>query len=260
MYTKLMNESLKTLIENRQALFKALIIPLIFLLIINIFFPKLIMLDGKLVFANDAEKYIAILFFLLSFIVNLSIAISVHRIILIKDNISPWNSVKTTKREWKFFYRSSLLGIISIIVFLIIFFFSTALFNMFMGKLSVVFATILSSTVTLVILSRFSMILPSIAIDEKMDFYDTWTLTKNYKFLSMFMVIIFPILISILIAVVYGLIIKFLTGISPHFEILYVLLNLFITTLVISCLSVTYSYIKEQTNKDMIENFEKTDS
>jgi hypothetical protein len=74
-----------------------------------------------------------------------------------------------------------------------------------------------------------------------MDFLDTLEFTKNYKFLSLFMVVIFPFIITILIAVVYGIVIKFfLVIISSYFEILYVFLNVFITVLVISCLSVTY--------------------
>ena len=61
-------------------------------------------------------------------------------------------------------------------------------------------------------------------------------------------------IIAILIALVYGLIIGFLTGVvSSHLSILYVFLNVFITVLVISCLSVTYSYIKNEINEKSLK-------
>ena len=82
-----------------------------------------------------------------------------------------------------------------------------------------------------------------------MSLLDALAFTKHYKLLSLFMVTIFPTIIAILIALVYGLIIGFLTGVvSSHLSILYVFLNVFITVLVISCLSVTYSYIKNEIN------------
>jgi ABC-type nitrate/sulfonate/bicarbonate transport system permease component len=99
------------------------------------------------------------------------------------------------------------------------------------------------------------MVLPATAIDEKMSLLDALAFTKNYKLLSLFMVTIFPTIIAILIALVYGLIIGFLTGVvSSHLSILYVFLNVFITVLVISCLSVTYSYIKNEINEKALKD------
>ena len=113
----------------------------------------------------------------------------------------------------------------------------------------------LSTLLTMIAFSRFSMVLPATAIDEKMTLLDALAFTKNYKLLSLFMVTIFPTIIAILIALVYGLIIGFLTGVvSSHLSILYVFLNVFITVLVISCLSVTYSYIKNEINEKSLKD------
>ena len=41
---------------------------------------------------------------------------------------------------------------------------------------------------------------------------------------------------------------------SFNISALYVVVNLFVTVLIISCLSVTYSYIKEENDKKSLEN------
>ena len=251
MYGKLMNESLKVLIENKKALFKALILPILFLLVITLLFPNIID-KGKMVFEDNIIKIISILLGIITLLINLSIAVSVHRIILIKDDISLIKSVATTKREVDFFGKSLILVILSGLVFIVVFFFSMALFRIFIldTQLLTICSIAFSGLLASIIFSRFSMILPSVAIDKKMDFLDTLEFTKNYKFLSLFMVVIFPFIIAILIAVVYGIVIKFFSVIiSSYFEILYVFLNVFITVLVISCLSVTYSYIEKENNQ-----------
>ena len=254
MYMKLMNESLKTILENKKALFRALIVPLLFFVVIDLSFPNVIQ-NGKFIFLNETEKYLVILLAFITFLINISIAVSVHRILLINDDISPWKSVSTTKRELKFFSKAFLLGIISFLAYLIILFFTTALLKIFLANDSFFVAFFLSLFVAIMIFSRFSMVLPATAIDEKMSLYEALIFTKGYKFLSLYMVAIFPALISFLIMIVYGLIIKFLSGVVwEHFSILYVLLNLFITTLVISCLSVTYKYIKEENYKNKAES------
>ena len=57
MYGKLMNESLKVLIENKKALFKALILPILFVLVITLLFPNIID-KGKMVFEDNIIKII----------------------------------------------------------------------------------------------------------------------------------------------------------------------------------------------------------
>lgn len=255
MYGRLMNESLKELIENKKALFKALFIPILFLLGINLFFPNIMVIqDGKPVFDENAKQvFMIILVFV--FYINIIMAVSVHRIILIKDDISFVKSILPSKIDLNFFFKSVFLGLLAGLVFLVVFFLSKLLFSLFIGQFGLAIPILLASLITFLAASRFSMIFPATSINQKMGFLDSLEFTKNYKFLSLFMVVIFPIIISVLIAFVYGLIIKFLSGVvSPHFELLYVFLNVFITVLTISCLSVTYSYIKEENDKKFLEN------
>lgn len=260
MYSFLMNESLKNLIIHRVALFKALIIPFILLTMINMIFDNFMIYDevqGRLVFANEEEKYLVYFLLFLTFLINISIAVSVHRILLINEDISPWQSIKTTKREWKFFFKSFLIFLFGALTFLLIFFFSTALLKIFIANFTFPVSLLLSLIFTLIVISRISIVLPAIATDEELGFYEAFSITKNYKFLSFYMVGIFPTIISVLVFFVYGLIINFLTVVvSNYFELLYSLLNMFITAFVISCLSVTYKYLKEESLKN-IEQIEE---
>jgi len=248
MYGKLINEALKAIIDNRNALFKALLIPTMILLVINLLIPKMIIVDNRVIFPNNDEA-LFIFLIVLSMYVNISMAVSVHRIILIKDDISSLRGIIPTKRELDFFFKSFLVGILLALIFFIVLFFSMILFKIFIEEYSFIFGIALSLLISTIVLSRLSMVFPAISIDDKMGFFDALDFTKNYKFLSLFMVVIFPIILSILITIIYGLLIEFISGVvSSHFEVLYVFLNIFITVLVISCLSVTYSYIKNKIN------------
>lgn len=259
MYGKLMNEALKSIIENKNALFKALLIPTLVLVGIDIFLPSSFLSNGEKINFED-NKFIFISFIILSIILNIVMAVSVHRIILIKDDISSLEAIMPTQTLLKFFLKSLWIGLLTgltfgilIAIFLLI---SIVTEQFTQNKFLVgVISYFLSTLLTMIAFSRFSMVLPATAIDEKMTLLDALAFTKNYKLLSLFMVTIFPTIIAILIALVYGLIIGFLTGVvSSHLSILYVFLNVFITVLVISCLSVTYSYIKNEINEKSLKD------
>lgn len=259
MYGKLMNEALKSIIDNKNALFKALLIPTLVLVGIDIFLPSSFLSNGEKIGFED-NKFIFTCFIILSIILNIVMAVSVHRIILIKDDISSLEAIMPTQTLLKFFLKSLWIGLLTgltfgilIAIFLLI---SIVTEQFTQNKFLVgVISYFLSTLLTMIAFSRFSMVLPATAIDEKMSLLDALAFTKNYKLLSLFMVTIFPTIIAILIALVYGLIIGFLTGVvSSHLSILYVFLNVFITVLVISCLSVTYSYIKNEINEKSLKD------
>lgn len=259
MYGKLMNEALKSIIDNKNALFKALLIPTLVLVGIDIFLPSSFLSNGEKINFED-NKFIFISFIILSIILNIVMAVSVHRIILIKDDISSLEAIMPTQTLLKFFLKSLWIGLLTGLIFgilIAIFLLISIVTEQFtQNKFLVgVISYFLSTLLTMIAFSRFSMVLPATAIDEKMSLLDALAFTKNYKLLSLFMVTIFPTIIAILIALVYGLIIGFLTGVvSSHLSILYVFLNVFITVLVISCLSVTYSYIKNEINEKSLKD------
>jgi hypothetical protein len=254
-----MNEALKSIIENKNALFKALLIPTLVLVGIDIFLPSSFLSNGQKIGFED-NKFIFTSFIILSIILNIVMAVSVHRIILIKDDISSLEAIMPTQTLLKFFLKSVWIGLLTGLIFgilIAIFLLISIVTEQFtQNKFLVgVISYFLSTLLTMIAFSRFSMVLPATAIDEKMTLLDALAFTKNYKLLSLFMVTIFPTIIAILIALVYGLIIGFLTGVvSSHLSILYVFLNVFITVLVISCLSVTYSYIKNEINEKSLKD------
>ena len=95
-----------------------------------------------------------------------------------------------------------------------------------------------------VIISRVSLVFPAIAIDEDMDFKDSWHYTKNFKLLVYITIIVFPIVFSLLVGGVYTLVIQLLVAtISEQLTHLLVLLNVAITVFLVSALSNTYLYI-----------------
>lgn len=259
MYGKLMNEALKSIIDNRNALFKALLIPTLILIGMDTFLSSSFVNNGgKIDFENN--KFIFICFIILSIIINIVMAVSVHRIILIKDDISSLKAIMPTQTLLKFFLKSLWIGLLTGLIFgilIAIFLLISVVMEQFgQNKILVgIIAYSLAILLTIIAFSRFSMIFPATAIDEKMGLLDALVFTKNYKILSLFMVTIFPTMIAILITLVYRLMIGFLTGvISSHLSILYVFLNVFITVLVISCLSVTYSYIKNEINEKALKD------
>lgn len=95
MYGKLMNEALKSIIENKNALFKALLIPTLVLVGIDIFLPSSFLSNGEKIGFED-NKFIFTSFVILSIILNIVMAVSVHRIILIKDDISSLEAIMPT--------------------------------------------------------------------------------------------------------------------------------------------------------------------
>lgn len=116
MYGKLMNEALKSIIENKNALFKALLIPTLVLVGIDIFLPSSFLSNGEKINFED-NKFIFISFIILSIILNIVMAVSVHRIILIKDDISSLEAIMPTQTLLKFFLKSVWIGLLTGLIF-----------------------------------------------------------------------------------------------------------------------------------------------
>lgn len=258
MYGRLMNESLKALIENKKALFKALFIPILFLLGINLFFPNIMVIqDGKPVFDENAKQvFMIILVFV--FYINIIMAVSVHRIILIKDDISLFKSIIPSKIELRFFFKAMLFGILLWFIFMIFSLFLIPLKMYFNNEYIIQIALYVAIFITSIAFSIFSMVFPATAIGEKMGLFNTLKFTKNYKLLSFFMIVVFPIILSSLIGFIYNFVMETILNVTSfRISALYVVVNLFVTVLIISCLSVTYSYIKEENDKKSLINKEE---
>lgn len=242
MYKEILKNTFASVFEKKDILFKALLIPTLLLMIFDY------LLDTDL-----ANLYISIPFFILSVLINITIAITTHRILLLKESQIPiWGLFKFTSREYKFLFATiGLLLFIFIPVFLLIVassFVDNIQIDSSIGSIMIVIVAIAILISIVVIASRLSLVFPSISIEKNMTFKQAWSYTKNYKLLCFITIILFPALFSIIFGLAYGLVIGFLMKlISPQLDVLYTILNVFINVFMISALSNTYKYIVSQT-------------
>ncbi len=171
------------------------------------------------------------------------IAISTHRILILGNkSVSKWGNFKFTSREISYLFQciklSILISLYTLIPLIVI-------LKLFENKSVHLLALSLVFLVSTIIFSRMSLVLPSVAIDKKMDFRDSWKLTKNYRLLMYLLVIIFPISFSLIIGQARGI----LLDLSPLiFNILNPILNVFIIVFATSILSFTFRYILKEEN------------
>ncbi len=160
---------------------------------------------------------------LTSWIIYTQVAVSTHRIILLGPNAVPnWGIYLPTFRELHFFMTSFILGIMMLPLLLF----------MAIPGIGIIMYTIASAY----LISRFSLVFPTIAIDNPMTFSDSWAVTKNYQILMLTVVLIFPIVVSIP---------EILFDKLPHTEIIVTAVSLITLVLMVAALSVSYKVINE---------------
>lgn len=260
LYKKIVVNTFDTVLKNSQEIFQKLLIPTILICIINFFLPEIIQsvnFNIKEIKFTTNESLMHLLLIFLFIMINISIAITTHRVLILGSTSVPkLGSYILGLREFKFLFKTILIVIIVAIPAILLFFIP------YVGIFLAIFIAILLS-------ARLSFIFPSIACEEDISFYSSWKLTKGHTFLILFSLILFPFLFSISVGLVYSLLIEFLVKtISPYFNILYSFLNVFITVFSISALSSAYLFIKprplnvkikhnSEPLRDIIENKKK---
>jgi hypothetical protein len=171
---------------------------------------------------TDSTTYYWGMFFA-AWIIYTQIAVVTHRMILLGPNSVPnWGIYVPTKRELHFFTTSFILGLMMIpITFL----------NIIPSGGSILF-TIVSSY----LISRFSLVFPSIAVDNAWSFSDSWSVTKDHQILMLTVILIFPIVISIP---------EILLSELPYTSILVTFISLITLIITIAALSVAFKVINE---------------
>lgn len=246
MYKEILKNIFASVFDKKEQLFKALLIPTLLLMVFDYF----LVLD----FTN---LYITIPFFILMMLINITISITTHRILLLKkSDIPTWGLFKLGSREYKFTLSSGGLGLILlatlIIGAIVLGVMGTILKSAGNLNIFIYTAAFFLFIYMMYVATRLSMVFPSIAVDKALTFKQSWKYTQKYKLLCFITIVVFPLLFAILISLVYGLVIKFLmTVISSELAVLYSLLNVFINVFIISALSVTYEYV--------IANVDQTD-
>ena len=237
MYKNILRDTFASVFEEKDALFKALIIPTLLLMFFNYF--------G----AFDVNNlYLSIPIIVLTIIINITISITTHRILLLKENSIPtWGLFKLSSREGKFFLSTFALGLIIILVGVLtmagVMLFE-ALFTNFLNPTINAIIIVFILFAILSVMSRLSIVFPAISVDKNITFTDSWNYTKDYKLLCFITIIVFPALFAIALSLPYGFIIDILADkISSHMTAFYSILNVFINIFIISALSNTYLYI-----------------
>lgn len=230
MYKEIITKSLKDVFDNYEGLFKSLLIPTALLFIIEYFSVNYIGVN-KLSILN-------ILLLVLSLLINMVILITVHRVLILgSDSVPTWGLKSYTKREFTFLlkYLAMIFGVV-FLIFMVVLILNQSTLLYFV--LPVLFIAIC------IVISRLSLVFPSISIDENMSFFDSWEYTKNYKLLVFTTIIVFPLIFSLIVGGIYALIIGFLASVvSSGLSILMILLNVVISVFLVSALSNTYMYI-----------------
>ena len=234
MYKNLIMKSIRDIFDNYEVIGKALVIPTVLLFVLNF--------ASTAMTSPDKHFSIASIFFIfLSFLVDIVILITVHRILILgNDSVPKWGIQKFEKREFAFFQKYLIIALVFIVVVVL----TTAFFQIF--GVNIFASMFLSMSVCAVYLSRISLVFPAIAVDTKMSFRDSFEFTRDFKLLIFVTVIVFPVVFSLVIGGIYTFIISMLVAsLSPHLNFLMVLLNVIISVFLVSALSNTYMYISE---------------
>lgn len=251
MYKEIFKRALDLLLEKKNILIKALLIPFVILTIIENYYPS----DIQIINLN-VDNGLSIFLIVLSLLISILISITVHRILLLPEHQTPTFGILTlSKREFSFIlkviYLTVFLIVFTLILYGVLLLLAKPIIEVLFGPLVSNIFSLISIVVigifVLVLFSRMSLTFPTIAVDKPIGLYDSLALTKNHKTLVFFTVTVIPLVLAILLGFVYGLVIEFLMAlISQKLSVLYSLLNIFITVLIIAFISVTYEYLINQ--------------
>lgn len=196
-------------LELKRPLAKALLLPFVFYLVIEIVAE----------FELNLTAYVFLT--ILSVLVQTIFAITTHRMILLGPQFVPeWGQLSWSRRETFFALHVVGLGLVLASVCLLWFI--------------PVVGWILAIGLTIWLAARLSLVFPAIAINHGVTFGLSWKLTKNYQLLMMGVVIVFPLLFLIPIA---------LFGLIPYTLLLTNFLEVFATVFMVAALSVAYKVI-----------------
>jgi hypothetical protein len=157
-------------------------------------------------------------------IVHTLFAITTHRIVLLGRESTPkWGILNWSKRETKFVLHMFGLGLM-VIPLVVLGFVPVVGMILFLG-------------VMFWFIGRLSLVFPAIAIDQGISFKYSWELTRNYQFLMVLVVIVFPLLL---------LIPSMLISMVPYTFIITSTLSTLSTVFMVTALSITYREICEE--------------
>jgi hypothetical protein len=174
------------------------------------------------------------------------IAITTHRIILLGPaSIPVWGLSRVTFREIYYSLHALVIaGLTIVIEWLLFFVVAKGMFVVAPSKLQSNFALFLLIVFASLFVSRLSLVLPGIAIDQGVSFKLSWQLTGKHPTLLFVAVVALPTLIFLGSGLIYFIYLKAYLVNNPLFVyISFNLLTFVIDVLVVTLLSVAYRQI-----------------
>ncbi|MDO3386134.1 hypothetical protein QWI17_09830 [Gilvimarinus sp. SDUM040013] len=197
-------------------------------LIMALLWPTIVLTLIDLTFYLELGFIYSFVFELISFIIQVIFAITIHRLVLLGPaSLSRWGIVRWTWIETKFLIRFVVL--------------SFAIFIPIILLVSTIPGIIVGALLALLLASRLSLVFPAIAIDKRMSFIESWRLTKNHFVLMMTVIVLLPILFG---ATVY--IFQFM----PYGYFLSIPLYLLFIVYEVVALSLSYHLIIDESKVD----------
>lgn len=199
-------------LKNQQAvLFSTLPVPILIMVVIEFFRMQ------------SASPAISLISAAANIYLYAVIAITVHRILLIGSDAVEYPVMFPSHRIFEFILFSLAIGIVLIPVAILVFIPGIGILLFYLAAAYVV--------------GRLSMILPSLAADDRWTFSESWRATHKYQFELFFIIGILPF-----ISVVPELLLNGIPGAGP----LLVLISCLVSIVLIASLSVAFAYIREE--------------
>ncbi len=208
--------ALAYVVEYRKSLLQALLIPVI--------------LSAAIDFVQIAENNTLYAFVLsiIQAVLNTLILVNIHRIVLLgPDSVPKWG-MEWTRRESLFLLHMFMLILIGFSIFIL----TTMLISTF--GIEGVYVFIIAGLIVAYVVSRFFLVLPAIAVDQRLSLMESWRLTKQRQFLTMLVVFVFPTLLMLGMG---------LLAYIPYIEYLLILLLFVLIVVTITAVSVTYKIL-----------------
>ncbi len=251
MYKKVFIETFDSIFKNFDKLLIKLFLPTFIITLLNFSFPKLLsmeFLNNTDISNLDINQLLlpSIVIFIL-IMTNISIAVTVHRIAILGiDSVPTFGSVIFGYREFKMLFRIIQYSIIVAIPLVLV-------------SLIPLVGIFIAIFLSIILTSRLSLVFPASACDEKFGFLSAWRATSRYKLLTIVMVILFPLLFSFTVGLVYTLAIEFLIEIiSSNLSFLYSILDVFLTVFFVSALSSVYNLVNPRPLNESLKDLEQT--
>ena len=148
-------------------------------------------------------------------------------VLLGPNSVPNWGIYIPTKRELHFFLTTFILSIMMI---------PFSFLNLIPNGGSIL-STILSSY----LISRFSLVFPSIAVDSPWSFSESWSQTKDHQILMFTVILIFPFIVSMP---------EILLSELPYTSMMVTFISLITLVITIAALSVAFKVINEDNSFD----------